>query len=82
VLETWGFLVPFVWGFSAKWLPIFLGLRPVRGRVLLLAVAVNSVGVIAAMMGWMKSALLLLLAGIILAIWALRFVEPTSSPPR
>ena len=22
VLETWGFLVPFVWGFSAKWLPV------------------------------------------------------------
>ena len=29
VLQTWGFLVPFVWGFSAKWLPVFLGLRPV-----------------------------------------------------
>src|SRR6185437_16654112 len=28
VLSTWGFLVPFVWGFSAKWLPVFLGLRP------------------------------------------------------
>lgn len=23
VLQTWGFLVPFVWGFSAKWLPRF-----------------------------------------------------------
>ena len=51
VLQTWGFLVPFVWGFSAKWLPVFLGLRPVRGRVLLLAVALNSAGVMAAMMG-------------------------------
>src|ERR1035441_9365551 len=29
VLQTWGFLVPFVWGFSAKWLRVFLGLRPV-----------------------------------------------------
>jgi len=38
VLETWGFLVPFVWGFSAKWLPIFLGLRPIRERGLLVAV--------------------------------------------
>ena len=34
VLETSGFLVPFVWGFSAKRLPIFLGLRPVRGALL------------------------------------------------
>ena len=31
VFQTWGFLVHFVWGFSAKWLPIFLGLRPVHG---------------------------------------------------
>ncbi|MBV9182367.1 MAG: hypothetical protein JO356_13740, partial [Acidobacteria bacterium] len=30
VLETWGFLVPFIWGFSANWLPIFLGLRSLR----------------------------------------------------
>ncbi len=82
VLQTWGFLVPFVWGFSAKWLPVFLGLRPVRGRVLLLAVAVNSVGVLAAMAGWMKSAVLLLLGGIIVAVWALRFLEHTQQPAK
>lgn len=75
VLETWGFLVPFVWGFSAKWLPVFLGLRPVRGCVLLLAVALNSAGVLAAMTGWMRSAVLLLLGGIIVAVLALRFLE-------
>ena len=51
VLQTWGFLVPFVWGFSAKWLPVFLGLRPTRGRILLLAVAVNSTGIVAAFLG-------------------------------
>jgi uncharacterized protein involved in response to NO len=82
VLETWGFLVPFVWGFSAKWLPVFLGLRPVRGRVLLLAVAVNSAGVIAAMMGSMRSAVFLLLGGIIVAVWALRFFERTQQPAK
>lgn len=82
VLQTWGFLVPFVWGFSAKWLPVFLGLRPVRGRVLLLAVAVNSAGVMAAMAGWMRSAAFLLLGGIMVAVWALRFVEPTQQPAK
>jgi uncharacterized protein involved in response to NO len=82
VLETWGFLVPFVWGFSAKWLPVFLGLRPVRGRLLLLAVAVNSAGVIAAMTGWMRSAVLLLLGGISVAVWSLRFFEPTQQPAK
>ncbi|MGB9204012.1 MAG: hypothetical protein WCB94_08545 [Terriglobales bacterium] len=82
VLQTWGFLVPFVWGFSAKWLPVFLGLRPVRGRVLLLAVAVNSAGVIAAMAGWMRAAVFLLLGGIVVAIWALRFFERTQQPAK
>ena len=82
VLETWGFLVPFVWGFSAKWLPVFLGLRPIRGRTLLMAVAVNSTGVIAAMMGWMRSAVILLLGGIIVAVWALRFFERTQQPAK
>jgi len=82
VLQTWGFLVPFVWGFSAKWLPVFLGLRPVRGRVLLVAVAVNSAGVMAAMMGWMRAAVLLLLGGILVAVWALRFLERTQQPAK
>src|SRR5579872_2611031 len=26
VLVAWGFLVPFVWGFSTKWMTVFLGL--------------------------------------------------------
>jgi uncharacterized protein involved in response to NO len=82
VLQTWGFLVPFVWGFSAKWLPIFLGLRPVRGRLLLLAVTVNCAGVMAAMMGWMRSAVLLLLGGIMVAVCALRFFERTQQPAK
>jgi hypothetical protein len=38
---------------------------------------VNSAGVIAAMMGWMRSAVLLLLGGIIVAVWALRLLERT-----
>lgn len=82
VLETWGFLVPFVWGFSSKWLPVFLGLRPVRGRLLLLAVAVNSAGVIAAMTGWMRSAVFLLFTAIIAAVCALRLLEPTQHPAK
>ena len=82
VLETWGFMVPFVWGFSAKWLPVFLGLRPVRGKLLLFAVAINGAGVIAAMTGWARLAVILLLAGICAAIWALRLVEETAQPAK
>jgi hypothetical protein len=75
VVEMWGFLVPFVWGFSAKWLPVFLGLQPVRRRVLLAAGATNSAGVIAALAGWTVTAVFLLLAGIGVAIAALRLFE-------
>jgi uncharacterized protein involved in response to NO len=45
VLETWGFLIPFIWGFSAKWLPVFLGLCSPRTKALVWATALNSVGV-------------------------------------
>ena len=75
VLQTWGFLVPFVWGFSARWLPVFLGLPPVRGRLLLAAVTVNSTGVIVALAGWPIAAVLLLLGGTIAATGALRLFE-------
>jgi uncharacterized protein involved in response to NO len=75
VLETWGFLVPFVWGFSAKWLPVFLGVRPTRGRILLLAVAVNSTGVVAAFLGQTSlaaigSAIAIVVATIALGLFA------------
>jgi uncharacterized protein involved in response to NO len=74
-LMAWGFLVPFVWGFSAKWMAVFLGLKPVRPRVLLGAVAVNAAGVIFAAFGLFLPACFLFLAGSIFAIAALRMFE-------
>ncbi|HEX8764200.1 MAG TPA: hypothetical protein VF740_03525, partial [Candidatus Acidoferrum sp.] len=50
-LMGWGFLVPFVWGFSAKWLGVFLGLKTLRSGVLTGALAVNSAGVVVAIAG-------------------------------
>ncbi|MGA7908453.1 MAG: NnrS family protein [Candidatus Sulfotelmatobacter sp.] len=82
VLQTWGFLVPFVWGFSAKWLPVFLGLRPIRGKALLSAVALNSLGVAAALASRMAGATVLLLAGIIASGYALRLFEKTERPAK
>jgi len=77
VLSTWGFLVPFVWGFSAKWLPVFLGLRSLRARWLLLAVTGNAVGVVAALTGLTRAASVFLLGGILGACFSLRLFEPT-----
>ena len=39
-------------------------------------------GVFAAMTGWMRPAVLLLLGGIIVAVWALRFFERTQQPAK
>jgi uncharacterized protein involved in response to NO len=82
VLQTWGFLVPFVWGFSAKWLPVFLGLRPARRHVLLFAVVLNSAGVLIVFAGWMMAATLVLVAGLITAVYALRVLEPAARPAK
>jgi len=82
VLETWGFLVPFVWGFNAKWLPVFLGLRPVHERFLLAAVACNTAGVIAALAGWTIAAVFLLAGGLITATYALRLFEWPERPAK
>ena len=80
VLITWGFLVPFVWGFSARWLPVFLGLKPLRRRVLLSAVALNSAGVVVALGGKMLGATLLLLFGAVTALHGIRiFAWPEGS---
>lgn len=81
VFQTWGFLVPFVWGFSAKWLPVFLGLRPVRGRRLLWAVGLNSLGVLTSPFS-IKATVFLLVAGIATAIHALRLIEPAERPAK
>jgi uncharacterized protein involved in response to NO len=82
VLQTWGFLVPFVWGFSAKWLPVFLGLKSTRTQWLLRAVGINTFGVLAAMFGWMKISMVLLAAGIALAVYSLRLLESSDRPAK
>ena len=82
VLSTWGFLVPFVWGFSAKWLPVFLGLREVRGRRLLTAVGLNTAGVACALSGLTLLASVLLLAGSAVAVLALGLFEPRKQAPK
>ncbi len=81
VLITWGFLVPFVWGFSARWLPVFLGLKALRRGALLSAVALNSAGVVAALGGKVLAASLLLLCGAVTALHGIRiFAWPERKP--
>jgi uncharacterized protein involved in response to NO len=82
VLVAWGFLVPFVWGFSAKWMTVFLGLKPIRPRLLLSALTVNSAGIILALAGWGAKATILFVVSTALAIAALRMFEPSRQEPK
>jgi uncharacterized protein involved in response to NO len=81
-LMTWGFLVPFVWGFSARWMEVFLGLRPIRQRLLVVALAVDFLAVGLTLVDWGGLATLILVAGVALAIIALRMFEPAVREPK
>lgn len=81
-LVGWGFLVPFVWGFSAKWLRVFLGLKPLRTRTLASALAVNASGVVLALAGQMGPAAWVFALGTALGIAAIRVFEPGDQPAK
>jgi uncharacterized protein involved in response to NO len=82
VVSTWGFLVPMVWGFSSRWLPVFMGLRPLRKAFLLLALGFNSIGVVLGFLEHFFAAGIFLLAGAAMAVAAIRFYEPTVKPAK
>jgi len=75
-LLAWGFLVPFVWAFSAKWMSVFLGLKPLRPRWLLVAVATNLLGLALTLTGAGRIGSWLFVACSAAAIMALRMFEP------
>lgn len=81
-LIAWGFLAPFVWGFSAKWMPVFLGLKPVRHKLLFAAVAINFAGIALTFSGFANAATALFVIGVVLAIIALRMFEPSIHEPK
>lgn len=82
VLLGWGFLAPLVWGFSARWLPVFLGVDPVRERLLQIAVALDVLGVVAGMAGQAIAASLLLAGAAVLAAVAIRVFEMPGRPAK
>ncbi len=82
VLLAWGFLAPLVWGFSARWLPIFLGVKPVHGRLLQLAVLLDLLGVAFGMAGKAVLATPLLAAAAISAAIAIRVFSVPKRPAK
>ena len=81
-LAGWGFPVLAVWGFNARWLPVFLGLREPRSRRLLAAMAGLLVGLASAAAGYLGAAAVLLLCASVLASDALHIFRPSRKPAK
>ena len=75
VLLGWGFLVPVVWGFSARWLPSFLGISKPHKRLFGAALLLNLTGVIGGVSGQVKIAVWFLALGAFLSGLALRLLD-------
>ena len=82
VLLGWGFLVPIVWGFSARWLPTFLALPPIHVRLFTVALFLDVTGVLCGVSGWPRGATLLLASGAVAAWLALHFNRRSTGQPK
>ncbi len=82
VLLGWGFLAPVVWGFSARWLPTFLGLAKLRSRIFGTALLLDVSGVFAGVSGFTRTAVILLVLGAVSVAVALRIFEPSMAKAR
>jgi hypothetical protein len=81
-LEAWCFLVPAIWGFNARWLPVFLGLRAPDGGLLLGALALNWAGVAAMFAGLSKLSALFPPVAAVVALSGLRVWRKSIRPAK
>src|SRR6185437_2244570 len=81
-LLAYAFIVPTVWGFSARWLPVFLGLKPVDEGRLKLALLVGITGVILAQAGLFHMAPWLFATAAMLSVNAFHLFAPAERAPK
>lgn len=81
-LAGWGFPVLAVWGFNARWLPVFAGLREPRERALMASLALAVAGLTLAACGIFTAATLALFAAALCSAFALRVFEPALKPAK
>jgi hypothetical protein len=82
IVSAWGFMVPFIWGFNAKWLPTFLGSRGVNNRLLATATVVLAIGVGFGLAGSFRIATALLALAATLAAVALAVFSSALRPAK
>jgi uncharacterized protein involved in response to NO len=81
-LAAWGFPVLAVWGFNARWLPVFLGLRKPSSGGLMAALCASGSGIMVALLGGFRLATVLLLAACIVASIALKVFQRSEKPAK
>jgi hypothetical protein len=82
VLLGWGFLVPVVWGFSARWLPTFLGLAKPNVHFFRAALLLDLAGVLCGAAGWPRLATILLALSAAAIGCALHLTERPHARPK
>ena len=79
---SWTFLVVTVWGFNARWLPVFLGLPNPHGRLLMAALVIDVAAAVAALLGFWTAATVLFLIAAVVSTEALRVFRRSVQPPK
>jgi uncharacterized protein involved in response to NO len=82
VLAVWGALVPTIWGFNARWLPVFLGLQTPNQAALYAAYVLSIVGIITTFLQYLPLAQVAFLLTAVLAIDALHVWKRSVNPPK
>ena len=82
MVSTWGFIVPMVWGFSARWLPVFLGFAAIAEFVRASRPGFQYPGCHSRLLEQFFTACILFLAGAATAVVAIRFFESAVKPAK
>lgn len=82
LLAVWGIVVPTIWGFNARWLPVFAGLKPTNGNRLLWAYGLSVAGLVATFFNLLSVASAAFLFAALLSIEALHIWEHSANPPK
>lgn len=82
VLAIWGIVAPTIWGFNARWLPVFAGLKPTDGRTLLWAYGWSVAGIVLSFWDLLAVAAVAFLFAALLSIAALHIWERPVHPPK
>jgi len=78
LLLGWGFIVPTVWGFSARWFPSFLSIPKPDASRLRAALALAVLGLFCGFAGFLLSATVLLASSAVVIVLALHLAERPS----